>query len=819
MQASPPLQEIPNRTSESSIASLLSTSSQSISPPPSRNNPRLRPHKRRSVPAPRSRSVSWASTGMASNQPNVETPLISVQFASRRVKDDSSHERDSAALNDIGSDYSNSFRQSHYNIDEVYSEDSDKDDKEYSSNCETMDDNRSLSDPIFAEVTELKQVMREENKRIVDILEQTCCAILRGMDHEPTIFGKTPPLKYESGYDKTELGKDWLLKPKEERKNTETETDSVLTLNSVGINHTLIEKNTGLKLNIDKSKSVENSANATDNHSGSLVISDYYMTDSDLEYFKGDEQSELKSAGEDDDDDGDDDDVEEDLVNDDDSESSGDSAVDDSLIDEEFGDSGDDLDSEDLGTDSESVTESYDDFDVQLLPNSRDKTEKEIPDIKEISFVPSRRRKSSSALQTTNVMNSMAEKEKEKEREKKEEMLKELFAKQDVDILPKPSKLSSLISTKQISLDYYKYVGKKQSSDDVLKSVTITIPSLGKKIECEINTSAKIVELIGYALWKAGDESSKGSNAWKCYLGDDGEIEDDFGVLDRTREIKSYGGADEFVLVECTESEITQNEKVTPSPIAQLEETGASTTDKSNTDTNTIGGVMDIVTGEISSTPVVGSPASLESDMTKQMNAQTLAVTRKVQKQKQLKSQNTIKKDLAKKRRPVPQSSVTPSLQTQRLMKMDTKLNLKKTRNTIQTILHNTADKYADTKKELFTGDHEGDEQGYYSWTVWRRQHMSFKTKLPKTLTIDGYQIYLLPFNEYKGSWYESKSYNFHISQVLKVSMNAKVPTYFKIVIKKNSEGVVKKYYLEAVNERECREIVGRIRKLAKSYK
>ena len=106
----------------------------------------------------------------------------------------------------------------------------------------------------------------------------------------------------------------------------------------------------------------------------------------------------------------------------------------------------------------------------------------------------------------------------------------------------------------------------------------------------------------------------------------------------------------------------------------------------------------------------------------------------------------------------------------------------------------------------------------YHRWTVWRRQHMKFKNKLPKTLTVDGYTIYLLPFNEFKGTWYDSKTYNFEISQILKIKQNPKIPNHFKIIIKKNDEGIVKKYYLEAQNAKECRDIVATIRSLAKTY-
>lgn len=532
--------------------------------------------------------------------------------------------------------------------------------------------------------------------------------------------------------------------------------------------------------------------------------------------------------------------------------------------------------------------------------------------------------------------------EKEKQKEKNKEGNKLFFNKIDINKntnnnLPshsskqKTSKLTELIHKKNISLDYYKYVMEKQSVSDTLLRLKICIPDLGipynQSLKLQVNSSVQVVELIGYVLYvlqqsknESLDKHHLDPNAWKLYLADDdGEMEDDFGVLDRTRVVQSYG-ADEFVLVECTDVETKENEKVTPSPL----ENGSS---QNLSDINpqmsaNVSGIInyDDATFDAAQQTKSDSVATLPSELTptsgltftntlpsnnfqqqQQQKRQQVQQQRQLKQQQQFvlddldsdddnlvfneKNQKQVKKDIRK------YAYLKSKLNTgsnkvgfnDKEREKESKLNKFKTRSkTIQSILHNTADHYQQTQQELFpsgnnTGNNmtfgsimgnmngvtvnngvmmgatgvtnpngveivnatnstmayskqknnnylvegeEGDNKAlmYHRWTVWRRQQMSFKNKLPKTLTVDGYQIYLLPFNEFKGSWYESKTYNFDISQILKIKQNPKVPNYFKIIIKKNAEGIVKKYYLEARSSKECREIVDTIKALAKTY-
>ena len=555
------------------------------------------------------------------------------------------------------------------------------------------------------------------------------------------------------------------------------------------------------------------------------------------------------------------------------------------------------------------------------------------------------------------------EKSREKGTEKKRDTLE--FKKVEIPASKSSagvgSKLTELIHKKDISLEYYKYVGEKQSESDKLIDATVYIPDLGIGVtdpcHFKINTSVQVVEAIGYALYmiyldrgtsdndarKEFQKKLSNANYWKMYLADeDGEAEDDFGMLDRTRNIDSYG-ADEFVIVQCDDREFKSNEKITPSPLEQ---------DKSSTGQPSLAGGSNAASGEnmnsamddsLKRFDLDGSEATLPSELTPmsdglnyhgtlangtlvnnaivgKMSRRQKASTVRVQNDKRLvfdnlnsdddddnddyddddyrKSAGMDRYDQNKFRKYLNAKVIDGAGHKDRERDKESKLNKFKTKSkTIQSILHNTADHYQLTQQELFrsglsgslargggfsrssdnegtrlgglglgksigkgkyhgssdprrdsgvfsavngtnggyvsegqarnnllnAGDGDGEDDAnkalmYHRWTVWRRQQMSFKNKLPKTLTVDGYQIYLLPFNEFEGSWYESKTYNFDISQILKVKQNPKVPNNFKVIIKKNADGIVKKYYLEAQNAKECRDIVNTIRALAKTY-
>ncbi|GMF48579.1 unnamed protein product [[Candida] boidinii] len=142
---------------------------------------------------------------------------------------------------------------------------------------------------------------------------------------------------------------------------------------------------------------------------------------------------------------------------------------------------------------------------------------------------------------------------------------------------------------------------------------------------------------------------------------------------------------------------------------------------------------------------------------------------------------------------------------------------------TLSSILHPSAsgqliDDLNNASQDMVVDNPGAALTAYHRWTVWRRQQMSFKNRHERSLAVDGYQVYILPFSENRGSWYEnSKTSSFNMSQILKCKKSSKVPTHFKIVI--NKSGTLKKYYLEAISVTECDEIVSTINTLIRTYR
>lgn len=431
------------------------------------------------------------------------------------------------------------------------------------------------------------------------------------------------------------------------------------------------------------------------------------------------------------------------------------------------------------------------------------------------------------------------------------------FQKQDITSAPTTvttglSHLTELLHKTTINLNYYNYVGASQKVNDELVSIHVTMQNIS--LELKVNSSCQIVDLIGYTLYNffksntnnGLDVKYQDPNYWKVFLVDsDGEIEDDFGSLDRKRLIKSYGGAEEFSIAQCSEDEYKSNEELTPSPLKGTNNFTNDAIPTANKDSNDIVPVDEPTkvneTGfAYNSLDAMGTlPSNL---ITPVGNGKQLKYPRAEPKTEFQRSNVVIEEEDSEEENE--SNDKVPEINNKYLRKNLTKQTtvistgnhdktkaggsglskLKSSSKTIQSILHNTADHYQLTQEQLFNNTGGENEDGsnflstYHRWTIWRRQQMTFKNKQPKTLTVDGYQIYILPFNDLDGSWYESKTYSFNISQILKIKQSVKVPTHFKVVVNKNTnDGMVKKYYLEAKTESDCSAIVSTIRQLAKS--
>lgn len=349
----------------------------------------------------------------------------------------------------------------------------------------------------------------------------------------------------------------------------------------------------------------------------------------------------------------------------------------------------------------------------------------------------------------------------------------------------KRSNLTSLINRKSLSLDYYEYVGKKKAETDRIRPMTIMIPGLGRDVnnplQLKVNETVTVVEMIGYALLtlqqaNALDGQHSQPNYWAVYLADDdGEAEDDFGVLARTREVKSYN-TDEFVMVEVSDDQMRANESLTPSPLEQAQQPGR--VDEIKRQQRQRSGRTSSLATILSG---VGETSSKHSrSLQKRSSSAKTAISLEDDDNASMITSGSIEKDEYK-----PQKSL--------LMQQ--------------------------ASKEDQAADPEADSAEYHRFKVWRRQQMSFRGRHSRTMAIDGYQIYILPFNDTKGTWYDAKTTSFNISQVRRVKQSSKVPRYFKVVVDKHNDGVLKKYYLEAENEKECKVIVKCIQGLLNSYR
>lgn len=171
-------------------------------------------------------------------------------------------------------------------------------------------------------------------------------------------------------------------------------------------------------------------------------------------------------------------------------------------------------------------------------------------------------------------------------------------------IVPQPPRLQSQLTalinkkTRQENLDpleYYMFVsGDKISNRFDVINMTVYLPN-SETLKLKIRKTVSVFETIGFILFKMIDQYPdllstsllKNPNKWCLKLvDDDGEpYEGSFGLMDRTKEISSYG-EDEVALIEVNDSEFQLNEIKTPLPITETESGGSGTPSPSKTNMN-----------------------------------------------------------------------------------------------------------------------------------------------------------------------------------------------------------------------------------------
>lgn len=127
----------------------------------------------------------------------------------------------------------------------------------------------------------------------------------------------------------------------------------------------------------------------------------------------------------------------------------------------------------------------------------------------------------------------------------------------------------------------------------------------------------------------------------------------------------------------------------------------------------------------------------------------------------------------------------------------------------------------------------------WFKWRVWRKKP-AMLNKIEKLLIIDGDYIHLAPgetpetflLHDYHhlSHYHYTKFYkqmsnktsSFHIAHLIKVKQNVKNPAALKIVVIKHVNNDVKdiekKYYLEAENERQCKDIIDKLQLAQQVY-
>nr|QFP92345.1 target of rapamycin complex 2 subunit AVO1 [Ogataea thermomethanolica (nom. inval.)]QGW56827.1 AVO1 [Ogataea thermomethanolica (nom. inval.)] len=292
---------------------------------------------------------------------------------------------------------------------------------------------------------------------------------------------------------------------------------------------------------------------------------------------------------------------------------------------------------------------------------------------------------------------------------------------------------------------------------------------------------------------------------WNLYLADeDGQIDDDMGPLENNRLLSSYG-VEEFVLVPKMIQKASLNYVNQNSGEKCVQECGST---KAHKITRKLSGItLDDRKSSLASNASLVSQLSSESILLKASRTQHIDGTTSV-----VKATNDPVRETAAVELPGKPDNRHMS---KRKKKLQTLLQLTGLNGGGLTGPRGYAHNVVGESK---TSDNFG-LGAYHRWTVWRRQQMSFKGRYAKSLAIDGHQIYILPFNESKGFWYESKTTSFNVNQVLKVKQNKRLPQHFKIVVSKLANETPKTYHLEASNAHESKVIVDTLNTLKAQYK
>ncbi|ORY84875.1 stress-activated map kinase interacting protein 1-domain-containing protein, partial [Protomyces lactucae-debilis] len=421
---------------------------------------------------------------------------------------------------------------------------------------------------------------------------------------------------------------------------------------------------------------------------------------------------------------------------------------------------------------------------------------------------------------------------------------------------PTVSGLSLLINAKQnthtdpLEARFGALDGKAEPEPLMLKLYRPTGVNPSKPFSVCIKPSATVFETIGFVLLKyleseqqpALTEEQRDPDCWTLRIvEDDGELDEDFPALDRTRPISKFS-FDEFALVEATPAQMEEYKQ----------SQGTSTPTKSTRHAHTPAEHLPppdpaFLSPERSSHPGSSSLSSAKPGATLGQPTKSFAKTPGTPDQTTILNVTTetylgdVLDQVCRRRnldkymyllRLASANVIVPTDRTIESLQGRTELVL--IRKRARDILHDpgmprsmtpnapiVAAPFAYSASKLGTSAVvQGDASlvpdfvnanTYQRWIVWRRQPMSFMGRHERMLAIDGEYVHISP-TESKTMFENAKTSSLHVGQIVVCKQSRRIPMNFKIIIIK--QGQTKRYDFEASSIKESEVIVSRIRTL-----
>ncbi|AOA64203.1 Component of a membrane-bound complex containing the Tor2p kinase [Komagataella phaffii CBS 7435] len=374
---------------------------------------------------------------------------------------------------------------------------------------------------------------------------------------------------------------------------------------------------------------------------------------------------------------------------------------------------------------------------------------------------------------------------------------------------------------KESPLENYKFVG----TGDHMVNLEVYVPSSSRycdsPLELRINPAFTVVDTIGYILLTLSklqelkSQSDENPNYWRLHDPDIPSF-----TLDRTRKVSSYE-LDEVTLAKVDEKGFQENERITPMAFVfdPVSTEGAPTTDAVPPPKESsffLGEDIDDLV--LNKTKIRGGMGNISHGSQDSVELAPFSLPN----HNLLHDQNVPKEitDLSayegKERKPPVTKKVASKAKKPALLHTSKQnpfshfgsLSLHKS-NIASSFRMGPKPKRSTILPISGAGSPLWATENFQKWTVYRKKQPMFISRHERSLVIDGDFIYILPFSDDKGGISDGKTTSFLISRIIKCKQSRKYPNNFKIIIQKNSK--FKRYDLEALNSKQCREIVSKI--------